>query len=181
MSMKKCDLQNDRVDDVGVLDGEVEGHAPGGGDGVAPDLAPGNAPELVPVVDGDHRHQRGDAGAERVAGEHELVVGAELGEKTSERVGLSVQEPRGGVEEAVVDEAAVEHLLAEVVVEENLVVGLSDEVEAADSEDHLPVLAIGVDQVRRAPAVGDLVVGDALDDAGGVDAEAGVSHVAVGR
>ncbi len=48
------------------------------------------------------------------------------------------------------------------------VVGVADEIEAADGEDHLAAEAVGEDEVRGAAAGG----GDALDDGGGVDAVA---------
>lgn len=54
-------LQNDGVDDIGVLDGELERHAPGRGDGDAPNLTPRDAPKLIEVIDDDDCHKGRDA------------------------------------------------------------------------------------------------------------------------
>lgn len=171
-SWQEIILEHDGVDDVRVLDREVERHTPGGRERVALDPVPGDPPELVPVVDDDDGHQRRDAGAERVAGEDEPVVVPAVPQQGPEGVGLAVEDPGGGLEEAVVDEPPVEHLHAEAVVEEDLVVAVADEVEAADGEDDLLVGAVGVDEVGRG-AAGGLGVVDALGDGGGVEAVEG--------
>lgn len=101
-----------------------------------------------------------------MAGEDEIVLGAELAQEAAEGVALAVEEPGGSLEEPVVDVTPVEHLPPEAVVEEHLVVALAGEVESADGEDDLLVLAVDVDEIGRAPSVGDLVVRHALDDVG---------------
>jgi len=113
-------LQHDGVDDVRVLDGEIERHTPGGRERVALDPAPGYVVELLAVVDDEHGHERGDAGAERVAGEDELVLGAVPAQQVPQRLRLPLEDELGGLEQAVVHVAAVEHLHPELVVHEHL-------------------------------------------------------------
>jgi hypothetical protein len=65
----------------------------------------------------------------------------------------------------------------------DLVVGVSDEVEAADGEDDLVVSSVDVDDVGRAVCA-DVGVGGALDDAVGVDvgvSEPGGRELGVGE
>ena len=73
-------------------------------------------------------------------------------EEVPEQVALPVEHPAGGTEEAVVDIAAVEAALAEAVVEEQRVVGLAAEVEAAQREHEVGVRVVEVDEVGRDPA-----------------------------
>lgn len=164
-------LQHNRVDDICILDGKIQRHAPGGGDGVALDLVPGDASELIPVIRNDYGHQRDDPGSERVPSKHQVVLGPMLDAELLQRPGLAVEKPSGRLEEAVVDEATVEHLAAKAVVQEDLVVALADEVEAADGEDDLLVVVVNVDEVGGAAAQG-LVVVDELGDPGLVHAVA---------
>lgn len=156
-------LQDHGVDDIGVLDGQIEGHAASRGKGVTPNLAPGDAAQAVGVVDHNHREQRGDPGAERVTREHHAVVGAVVEPQAAQRVGLLVEEPNGGLEEAVVDEATIEHLHPQAVVQQQLVVALLHQVQPPDGQHDLAVLVVRVDDVGGRPALG-LLVGDALHD-----------------
>lgn len=66
---------------------------------------------------------------------------------------------------------AVEHLLPQPIVEQQLVIALAEEIEAADGHDDLAIFVIGVDQVGRGVAE-RVVVGNALDDPIGVEAVA---------
>lgn len=113
-------LQHDRVDHVGVLDSEVERHAPGRRERVAPYVAPGYIAERLAVVDHQHRHERGDAGAERVPREDELAVGTLLAQQLPQRLRLPLQYELGRLEQPVVHVAAVEHLHPELVVHQDL-------------------------------------------------------------
>lgn len=105
-------------------------------------------------------------------GEHELILRPELTQQPTNRFQLTLKQKYGRLEQAVVNEPDIEHLHSEPIVEENLVVVLVDEIEAANSEDDLAVVSIGVDDVRRASAVG-LVIGNALDEPVGVHAVSG--------
>lgn len=158
---------------IGVLDGQIERHTPGRSKCIAANLTSRNPSQPVAVVHDDHSEKRGDTRAQGVTGENHPVVGAVLEPQALECFGLLVEEPNCGLEKAVVDVTAVEHLHTEAVVEEELVVALLDEVEAADGEDDLAVVVVGVDEVGRGAAMG-LLVGDAFDDPVGVEAVASV-------
>lgn len=108
-----------------------------------------------------------------MAGEDELVLGPVTAQQVPQRLRLPLQDEFGGLEQAVVHVAAVEHLHPELVVHEHLVVGVAHEVEAAHGEDDLLVRLVDVDEVRRA-RVADLLVGSPLEDALGVDVEVAV-------
>lgn len=166
-------MQDNRVDNVGISDSQIERHTSGRRHGVAPDAAPVEiGAELVEVEEDDDGEHGGDAGAEGVASEGEGVVGV-VGEEVPEEVALGVENPGGGAEEAVVDVAAMEAALAEAVVEEEGVVGLPGEVEAAEGEDDVGVGVVEVEEVGGDAAAG-VGVGAAADDAAGVEGVAGV-------
>ena len=50
-------LQDDRMNNIGVLDGQIEGHTSGGGQRIAAYETPGNISKAVAVIDHDHRQQ----------------------------------------------------------------------------------------------------------------------------
>lgn len=60
----KTNLQNDRMNNIGVLDGQIEGHTSGRSHSIAADKTPGNSGEAVPVINNDDRQQGSDTGAE---------------------------------------------------------------------------------------------------------------------
>lgn len=110
------------MDDVGVLDGETERHAPRRRHRVAPHVA---AAEAEPLQPAPHRHdgrERGDPGAERVADEHEPAPRRPgLRHHPPDRGALPVEQPHGGAEEPAVRVPAREWL-GPAGVEEHAVV-----------------------------------------------------------
>ena len=54
---ERTNLQDDRMNNIGVLDGQIEGHTSGGSNCVAAHKIPGNTSEAVAVIDHDDGQQ----------------------------------------------------------------------------------------------------------------------------
>lgn len=118
----------------------------------------------------DHSsHQGSNAGPEGVSGKHKAIVRTAIPKEAGQGFGFAVEQPDGRLEQAKVDVPSVEQLGPRRVIEEEAVVGVVSEVEAADGEDDLAGGAVDVDEVRRAAAAG-ISIGGALDDGVGVHA-----------
>lgn len=155
------------MDHVSVLHCKIQRHAPGRRDGVASDAAPWDLPEPVEVVHHHHGHEGRHAGAEGVADQHKAIVGPAIPKEVAQCVGLAVEQPGCGLEQAEVDVAAVEGLGTGRVVEQEAVVGVVAKVEATDGKDDFAGGAVNVEEVGRAAAAG-VGVGGAFDDGGGI-------------
>lgn len=156
-------LQDDGVYHIRVLDSQIERHTPGGCNRVAADLIPRDAGEAVAVVHHDHGQKCGHSRAKRMPGENHIVVAARLYPEPAEGVGLLAENPDRRIQEAVVDVAAVKHLLSQVIVQKKLVVTLFGKIKAADGEHDLAVVVVAINEVRGRVTKG-LLVGEALDN-----------------
>lgn len=161
------------MNNISVLNSKIKRHTPSRRNSIAPDLASRDTTKPIAMIDDDNSHQRSNPRAKRVAGNDEAVIRASLEPKLAECVSLLIEQPGGGLEEAMVDVSTIEHLHTEAVIEEDLIVTLRSEIEATDSEDDLTVLGIGVDEVRGALALG-IGVGGVLGDEFGIHAVAAV-------
>lgn len=145
------------MNNIGVLDSQIQGHTARGSKSIAANLGPGDPAQQVPVIDQNDSQQRDDTGAQGVAHKHHIVMSTVVKPEALQSLAFLVKQPNGGLQEAVVDVAAVEHLHSELVVEQQLVVALLDQIEPADGEDDVAVLVVQVDEVGRGSAEGLLV------------------------
>jgi len=137
------------VDNVRVLDGERERHAPWRRHRVARHVLAAEPEPTEPAPDRHNGRQRGHARAERVAHEHEAAAPAGLRHHATQRGALAVEQPHGGAEQAAVSVPSSEGL-GPAGVEEEAVVLWPREAQAAHGEHHLPAGAVVEEAVRRA-------------------------------
>lgn len=119
-------LQNHRVYNIGILDGQIQRHTTRRSERVAPDLAPGDPTQPVPVVHHNQSQQSRHTRPQRMAGKHHVVIRAVLEPQPLQSLAFFVEQPNRRLQQAMVHVPAIEHLHSELVVEQELVVALFD-------------------------------------------------------